>query len=827
MVHYLKIFVKWLVLGYLLLTLSIWLGANYAVKYFASQYLAEQNLSLADSATVRVNLITSSVSLTDLVITDNQTSKVVLSLEQLNVKIKLYPLIFSEIHLTEFSLRGFESLLTKQEESFYFAGISLPAENSPELTAKASPNAPVESVVTAQTFPYTIFIPSFEFIDAKLTIKLDEHSHVVNLQKLMITDVIATASEQRFDINLTSIIDDAPLNFDFAAQITPEQLNAKISLTLSKLDLSHVKNAASEVLASSAGNLSLALNANVNQTPEQLTINSSTVNVALEDLHLVTKENQLKLKSHNIIARELTALFEQGRFQQAQGIFSQSINELLLTTNEQTKIISQLADIKMPDSEFTVTESQFSLNSPEVIVTDLMLMNDLNHSEKSFLQLANLSVTDIKLNSQAISLAAINYADLAIDINKTADGQLVNIFPLVAKEAAEQSDVNMSEPSAEEGLDINSKTEITTQTQDEQISDESEELAQGDNNAPSTAFDFQVGEITALSPIILSINDDSVSPNFTQIHTISTFTISEINSQKPDLPTVMKLVGKTDAYTSYEVDIVSKPLSENQETEIKTQLKELNLPDISTYIEQALAYEIESGHLDLNLDANIISGQLNGKANIKMRGTELKPIDVKNKLAKDDSLVSFGSALNMLKDAKGNIKLSLPLTGNVNSPEFGLSGLMALLVKQATMMAAKDYLLTTFVPYANVVKVAMVAGDYMLKINIEPLHYHPAQVELDDSQQIFLDEFVKLLKDQPKLQVALCPIVVHSDIGIALNDVLTQAQTEQLIEIGKLRIKHFKDYMVNKATIDSHRLLSCKTKIAETEKAKPQLSFNL
>jgi hypothetical protein len=180
----------------------------------------------------------------------------------------------------------------------------------------------------------------------------------------------------------------------------------------------------------------------------------------------------------------------------------------------------------------------------------------------------------------------------------------------------------------------------------------------------------------------------------------------------------------------------------------------------------------------------------------------------------------------MLKDSDGNVELDIPLSGDTSSPSFGMSGFVSLLIKQATMMAAKDYLMTTFVPYANVISIAMTAGDYLLKIRFNDLEFPATKTELQPEHSEFLAQFSALLKDQADEHITLCAIAIAQDIGKDAGTKITdKKELSQLKKISLARMHAFKSYMVKTEKLASSRLLLCTPQIDSSIDAKARITF--
>ncbi len=142
------------------------------------------------------------------------------------------------------------------------------------------------------------------------------------------------------------------------------------------------------------------------------------------------------------------------------------------------------------------------------------------------------------------------------------------------------------------------------------------------------------------------------------------------------------------------------------------------------------------------------------------------------------------------------------------------------------MSAAKDYLITTFVPYASVMKVAMAAGEFALKLRINDLNYAAGETELTTQQLEFSRQMSVMLADRGEVNVKLCAIATASDIELVDISTINQAENiERLKAISRQRAENFKTHMVEQLNVPSARLLFCTPQIDSSKDAKARIKF--
>jgi hypothetical protein len=182
----------------------------------------------------------------------------------------------------------------------------------------------------------------------------------------------------------------------------------------------------------------------------------------------------------------------------------------------------------------------------------------------------------------------------------------------------------------------------------------------------------------------------------------------------------------------------------------------------------------------------------------------------------------------MLKDSDGNVELDVPLSGSTSDPQFGLSSIVTLITQKAIMSATQDYLMTTFVPYANIVSIAITAGEFALKLRFDDLAYQEKQIKPNKNQSAYLKDFIALMQEKEDTRVIICAISTPADIGLENGAEITNKESiKRLIKVGEEREQALKDYLIEEGDIESSRILFCKPQIDSTKGAMPRITISV
>ena len=361
---------------------------------------------------------------------------------------------------------------------------------------------------------------------------------------------------------------------------------------------------------------------------------------------------------------------------------------------------------------------------------------------------------------------------------------------------------------------------------------------QSDLNNVTTVINFKqkeaspsisVGDITIRTKQAISFTDHNIDPSVTRTLFIDKIAVGALSTLKTEQITPFEIHLRSNEYAKINFAGDLKPFSKIPEYHLKGDIKEISLPSISPYLEQSMQLSLQSGQLNTGVKAVLIKDKIKANIDIRIKGLKTADVDTTEiDLLKNNTSLPLNTALDLLKDSKGNVKLNVPLSGSINDPKFGLNSIVSLITQKAVMSASKYYFMKTFVPYANVVSLAMSAGDFILKVRFEDLIYQVKQLKPNDKQIQYLKQFIALMNDKPDVNVKICAISVPADIDLAAGRKVTKkANITKLIALAKKREHNFKDYILQHSKIDSSRLLLCAPKIDSDKTAKPKISLSV
>ncbi|MGJ8663756.1 MAG: DUF748 domain-containing protein, partial [Marinicella sp.] len=239
--------------------------------------------------------------------------------------------------------------------------------------------------------------------------------------------------------------------------------------------------------------------------------------------------------------------------------------------------------------------------------------------------------------------------------------------------------------------------------------------------------------------------DQSVEP------TVST-KITELNGQIKGLSSEslskadVNISGKFNQFSPLSIQGKINPLSSDAYTDLKVVIEDLDLLAFSPYSASYVAFPINGGKLNLELDYSLNQHELIGKNNMLF-----KQLKFGNKTDSPDAVqLPLKLAVSLLSDGKGEMKIDLPVSGNIDDPEFSYGGLIGkALFKLITGIVASPFkLLGKLIPNPDP--------------NLSDIQFNPGSAELIESEKNKLNQIAEIMAKKTELNLQLNPHIDSS-----------------------------------------------------------------
>ncbi|KQN43513.1 hypothetical protein ASE98_11430 [Pseudomonas sp. Leaf48] len=161
--------------------------------------------------------------------------------------------------------------------------------------------------------------------------------------------------------------------------------------------------------------------------------------------------------------------------------------------------------------------------------------------------------------------------------------------------------------------------------------------------------------------------DFSLTPNFATAVQQLNGQIGTIDSRQAN-PASVNINGKVDRYAPVTIKGAVNPFDPMASLDIATSFKRVELTTLTPYSGKFAGYRIRKGRLNLDLHYQITRGQLKAENKVVVEQLQLgEKVD-----SPDAVSLPLKLAIALLKDVDGKISIELPVTGDLNNPQFSV-----------------------------------------------------------------------------------------------------------------------------------------------------------
>ena len=443
----------------------------------------------------------------------------------------------------------------------------------------------------------------------------------------------------------------------------------------------------------------------------------------------------------------------------------------------------------------------------------LQRSKDKNDNTASF---ENLAINDIKYTHNKIDINSIKLTGLANAVSKNKNGGWEFDKWRLANGSDNRSDNKTSNKT--------SKTEPA------------ESKTQTTNNEP---FIISLNKVSITSDNKILFTDNSTEPAMKMGLQSLAFDISHLYTAKPDSNSPFKLSAKTIRHSTINIEGTVKPFAEKLSVDANGKLKGFDLRAATPATKKAIGHIIQSGQLDADLKLLAVNGELDSNIGLSLYHFNIKASSKEDAKKLDEK---FGMPLNqtlvLLRDKDDSIHLDIPITGDVNNPDFDP---MHAIIK-ATSKAATVTIITFFTPYGLIYAGGNIAFNLATALNFDPVEFKPGTADIENKNKDQLDKLAKLMNEKPQIHLTLCGMTNKADLYAlypALKEKqkekvddnketqLTKEQNTALVQLAQKRQINIKNYLIKESAVTHDRLILCAPEYQTHEDAIAGVEINI
>jgi hypothetical protein len=190
--------------------------------------------------------------------------------------------------------------------------------------------------------------------------------------------------------------------------------------------------------------------------------------------------------------------------------------------------------------------------------------------------------------------------------------------------------------------------------------------------------------------------------------------------------------------------------------DMKLEIRNLVVPRANPYLKMHTAWTATSGSLDVTGEYKLDGTQLETRHDVVARGLEVMPVDERDEVARRVGL-PFGMLVSLLKDSRGEIKLSLPVSGDLSTREFEYNEAFWASIRNLSIRLIA-------LPFSKIGSLFFSDDSKVKAVALAPVVFEPGTDRLAPGMDPHLARVADFLRGSPAVKIVLEPILIETDI---------------------------------------------------------------
>jgi hypothetical protein len=415
-----------------------------------------------------------------------------------------------------------------------------------------------------------------------------------------------------------------------------------------------------------------------------------------------------------------------------------------------SKMKVETSNINLDVKSFLVDKEDISIKDVKLIKPSINIKDKTNNIELTAKDIQlhinnlvnrkdNLSINSVKLLQPKTDF--LNTSDKTKIEAKNLDLEIKKLSNTKAEFKIEKTNLNKPNISIilarKDAPKENNKPEKETTQKEEKTSSEESKVSKNKKESTSSKQKINIGPLNITNGIF-SFEDKNLPIPFKTTVTKLNGKISEFKNIESST-TNLQLKGVVDEYGVAKITAIVHPTNIKFLTDINMVFNNIAIENFTPYSGKFVGREIKSGKLDLDLKYNIEKSNLDAKNNIVISKLELG-----EKVESPDAVsLPLDIAIALLRNSNGVIDINLPVSGNVDDPQFAIGSII-------------------WKAFVNLMTKALTAPFSLLgamfnfsEDEIKTVKFDPLESEIGPIQKETLDKIAQILKSRSEIAIEL------------------------------------------------------------------------
>jgi hypothetical protein len=198
------------------------------------------------------------------------------------------------------------------------------------------------------------------------------------------------------------------------------------------------------------------------------------------------------------------------------------------------------------------------------------------------------------------------------------------------------------------------------------------------------------------------------------------------------------------------------PLGETLFLDLDGELRDFSIPRTNPYTARILSWIAKDGRLTTRLRFRLDGDKLDAKSEIVVGRLALQKASDDDQV-KDKIGLPLGLIVALMKDSRGEIRVNVPVSGSLSSPQFSLS--------DAIWTAVKNVLVNILAAPFKLIGSMFTSGDKITGFSVDPITFDPGSVAIGEKADAKLKQMGEFMRGSPGVRLGLSGVVSDPDIA--------------------------------------------------------------
>jgi hypothetical protein len=259
--------------------------------------------------------------------------------------------------------------------------------------------------------------------------------------------------------------------------------------------------------------------------------------------------------------------------------------------------------------------------------------------------------------------------------------------------------------------------------------------------------------------------DATTSPRFVEEISAIALTARGLGTRS-DARSPLSLTARLSGGAPVEVSGVVGSLTGPPSADLRGKLTQLALPRINPYLDAMIGWVARRGALSVTFHHDLRGGRLAAEHDVLIEQPEFAP-SRRGDAVRERVGVPLPLAVSLMKNARGEIRLSVPVTGDVVARQFEFDEAMWAAIRKATIGAVA-------LPVSWVGRVFYTEDARIDTIRIWPISFEPGTTRMRRGIDAHAERLEEFLRQAPDVALAMKPIVTVEDVAALTRDAVRQ-----------------------------------------------------